>query len=183
MDCSTFAFDLHVLGTPPALILSQDQTLMLNSSAAAFGKRSAHAVAPRHATTQLINARPIWLLRCSIRLSFGGSPPVAFARTDHSGRPIAAVPRADTHLSSFTGDPLIATLAPIECTHKKMTGLCVLARTIQFSKNRPSARQGRATDALFWVSGVRRSHRLSHGTEPAQKAAPRVGGGAFRGTF
>src|SRR5207237_2089787 len=31
MDCSTFAFDLHVLGTPPALILSQDQTLMLNS--------------------------------------------------------------------------------------------------------------------------------------------------------
>ena len=30
MDCSTFAFDLHVLGTPPALILSQDQTLMLN---------------------------------------------------------------------------------------------------------------------------------------------------------
>jgi hypothetical protein len=32
MDCSTFAFDLHVLGTPPALILSQDQTLMLRSS-------------------------------------------------------------------------------------------------------------------------------------------------------
>jgi hypothetical protein len=31
MDCSTFAFDLHVLGTPPALILSQDQTLMLIS--------------------------------------------------------------------------------------------------------------------------------------------------------
>jgi hypothetical protein len=30
MDCSTFAFDLHVLGTPPALILSQDQTLKLN---------------------------------------------------------------------------------------------------------------------------------------------------------
>ncbi len=25
-----FAFDLHVLGTPPALILSQDQTLKLN---------------------------------------------------------------------------------------------------------------------------------------------------------
>jgi hypothetical protein len=33
MDCSTFAFDLHVLGTPPALILSQDQTLMLISLA------------------------------------------------------------------------------------------------------------------------------------------------------
>ena len=26
----TFSFDLHVLGTPPALILSQDQTLNLN---------------------------------------------------------------------------------------------------------------------------------------------------------
>jgi hypothetical protein len=26
----TFPFDLHVLGTPPALILSQDQTLMFN---------------------------------------------------------------------------------------------------------------------------------------------------------
>ena len=28
-----FAFDLHVLGTPPALILSQDQTLKLNTHA------------------------------------------------------------------------------------------------------------------------------------------------------
>ncbi len=27
---ATFAFDLHVLGTPPAFILSQDQTLQLN---------------------------------------------------------------------------------------------------------------------------------------------------------
>src|SRR6187399_2620307 len=31
IPCGTFAFDLHVLGTPPALILSQDQTLKLNS--------------------------------------------------------------------------------------------------------------------------------------------------------
>ena len=38
--------------------------------------------------TQLINARPIWLLRCSIRCLSRGSSPVAFARTDHSGRPI-----------------------------------------------------------------------------------------------
>ena len=30
MVCSTFSFDLHVLGTPPALILSQDQTLVCN---------------------------------------------------------------------------------------------------------------------------------------------------------
>ena len=30
MDCSTFSFDLHVLGAPPALILSRDQTLVRN---------------------------------------------------------------------------------------------------------------------------------------------------------
>ena len=34
------------------------------------------------------NARPIWLLRCSIRFICRGFPPVAFARTDNSGRPI-----------------------------------------------------------------------------------------------
>ena len=28
----TFAFDLHVLGLPPAFVLSQDQTLMLNET-------------------------------------------------------------------------------------------------------------------------------------------------------
>ena len=28
---AAFAYDLHVLGTPPALILSQDQTLMFNN--------------------------------------------------------------------------------------------------------------------------------------------------------
>ena len=44
---ATVAFDLHVLGTPPALILSQDQTLMLNLL---FG-RSVSA-----APSQLINA-------------------------------------------------------------------------------------------------------------------------------
>ena len=31
IHCWITAFDLHVLGTPPALILSQDQTLMLNA--------------------------------------------------------------------------------------------------------------------------------------------------------
>ena len=77
MDCSTFAFDLHVLGTPPALILSQDQTLMLNVLAFALSRSG-----------KPFNARPIWLLRCSIRFICRGFPPVAFARTDNSGRPI-----------------------------------------------------------------------------------------------
>ncbi len=30
---ATFSFDLHVLGTPPAFVLSQDQTLQLNCEA------------------------------------------------------------------------------------------------------------------------------------------------------
>ena len=61
MDCSTFAFDLHVLGTPPALILSQDQTLMLNSLALfplQTGLRQPRSVA----RAQLFNARPIYWL-------------------------------------------------------------------------------------------------------------------------
>src|SRR5689334_15690109 len=37
--CPSLAFDLHVLGTPPALILSQDQTLKLKWSAAALAGR------------------------------------------------------------------------------------------------------------------------------------------------
>ena len=36
IHCWITAFDLHVLGTPPALILSQDQTLMLNALFTAF---------------------------------------------------------------------------------------------------------------------------------------------------
>ena len=51
MDCSTFAFDLHVLGTPPALILSQDQTLKLNSFA--FALRASAELAFRFATKPL----------------------------------------------------------------------------------------------------------------------------------
>ena len=30
LQAGNFSFDLHVLGTPPAFILSQDQTLQLN---------------------------------------------------------------------------------------------------------------------------------------------------------
>ena len=58
MDCSTFSFDLHVLGTPPALILSQDQTLMLNSSA----RRSAQPKPNTLYEHNFFNARPIYWL-------------------------------------------------------------------------------------------------------------------------
>src|SRR4029078_6467082 len=58
--CGVTAFDLHVLGTPPALILSQDQTLMLNSlfRSVARTPEGAPARAFRLATaSQLFNAR------------------------------------------------------------------------------------------------------------------------------
>ena len=59
MDCSTFAFDLHVLGTPPALILSQDQTLQLNSRRSGSTLRPARG-APRTEGT-------LWSLRAESR--------------------------------------------------------------------------------------------------------------------
>ena len=64
MDCSTFAFDLHVLGTPPALILSQDQTLMLNL----LVRPPAMTCATACVRTQLANTRSFYdlLLRCCL---------------------------------------------------------------------------------------------------------------------
>jgi hypothetical protein len=109
MDCSTFAFDLHVLGTPPALILSQDQTLMLKSSPfeplTSKGSRCEES-------NSLTRGR--LALRCSIRCrSMSWSPPVASARTDDSGQPLAATPRAGllSHVPCGTIDGLCA------CTH------------------------------------------------------------------
>ena len=43
IHCWITAFDLHVLGTPPALILSQDQTLMLNALVTTFAPCGARA--------------------------------------------------------------------------------------------------------------------------------------------
>ena len=69
MDCSTFAFDLHVLGTPPALILSQDQTLMLNGLASRSPKDFALRGAPNfsRAIQHNLLTRGRLALRCSIR--------------------------------------------------------------------------------------------------------------------
>src|SRR5437773_2952104 len=63
IPCGTFAFDLHVLGTPPALILSQDQTLMLNSLPFDFPwAHDAFARRPRVAQEQLVLTRALkWL--------------------------------------------------------------------------------------------------------------------------
>ena len=91
MDCSTFAFDLHVLGTPPALILSQDQTLMLNALSAFTPTTRAPGIPAK----QLFNARPIGSALFN-PFVYSWSPPAAFIRTDNSGRPLDATPRADS---------------------------------------------------------------------------------------
>src|SRR5882762_5235197 len=62
IPCGTFAFDLHVLGTPPALILSQDQTLMLNTLPFDSRERPRFRGRRTVAQGQLINARPIYWL-------------------------------------------------------------------------------------------------------------------------
>ena len=62
----SFAFDLHVLGTPPALILSQDQTLMLNSLLPSLDRF--RSLAP--GCNSLTRALMTWLLRCFVRLSY-----------------------------------------------------------------------------------------------------------------
>ena len=51
------AFDLHVLGTPPALILSQDQTLMLDGLP--------HANGCSHSRSDSTNTRPVMALALS----------------------------------------------------------------------------------------------------------------------
>ena len=83
MDCSTFAFDLHVLGTPPALILSQDQTLMLNSLTQLFQGRDLRRDYPV-GQMQLFNARPIMFGSALFNPLFDhGSPPAFVVRTDN----------------------------------------------------------------------------------------------------
>ena len=78
MDCSTFAFDLHVLGTPPALILSQDQTLMLKALPSTDPPR---AYARRGlAQGQLFNARPIGF--CVVQSVFNVVVTTSRLRTD-----------------------------------------------------------------------------------------------------
>ena len=120
MDCSTFAFDLHVLGTPPALILSQDQTLMLNSLAAL-------------ASNATVLTRGRFIGSCVVQsvLIESGSSPVAFARTENSGRPVNAMPPADSHCLSLP-----------QRTRKRLTG-CVCLHAYLVFKEPTAARQWR----------------------------------------
>ena len=89
-----------------------------------------------------------------------GSSPVAFARTDNSGRPIDAMPPADSHCLET------------HVSTRLLTG-CVYLHAYLVFKEPTVARQWRPPRHLI------RSHRPSL----AWKASPPVGRGAFRGTL
>jgi len=59
-----------------------------------------------------------------------GSSPVAFARTDNSGRPIDAMPPADSHCLKTRSSSR---------TTRSLDGLCVLARLSSFQRTDGSA--------------------------------------------
>ena len=80
-----FAFDLHVLGTPPALILSQDQTLMLKASGPV-------------ARTQTLNARSL--------LIYGSIYVVQFVKL-WDGSPLASEPELTAPQRLARRHPLI----------------------------------------------------------------------------
>src|SRR4051794_37478704 len=88
----TFSLDLHVLGTPPAFVLSQDQTLQLKSPDSVSGTRIA-ASAAHHVPGSAD------LIRYSLKaLRFRNllrGPAIRFSKTErpcacHSGRPTSS---------------------------------------------------------------------------------------------
>ena len=106
---------MHVLGTPPALILSQDQTLMLKGFPSARPRGLAQENPVTRAPVDLA------LSRCSVRQVNRWFTARTQARTDDLSTNHAAPP-ADTRRVS-----------PSRLT---ALGRTVLARSIQFSKNR-----------------------------------------------
>jgi hypothetical protein len=92
-----FAFDLHVLGTPPALILSQDQTLMLKlRTLAPRSTLSGLTTAPRELA---LTRAPVDLAlsRCSVCLCVSGAAQRNHPNTLTSIRPTTPHdPPADT---------------------------------------------------------------------------------------
>ena len=89
-------------------------------------------------------------LRCSIRLSFCGRRQVtpSLGPTARAGLKMmprdSAAPHADTlSASARLRQPSHLTMLRRGSGARRRDGLCVLARTIQFSKNRPTVRPGR----------------------------------------
>src|SRR5205807_1925340 len=96
----------------------------------------------------------------------GGSSPVAFARTENSGRPLDAMPPADSHCLSLRNSLEIP---------ERLTGCVYLHAYLVFKE---------PTAARLWRPPRHRVRfRASHRPGLAWKASPPVGRGAFRGTF
>src|SRR6185369_8081639 len=84
----------------------------------------------RSSTTQLTRGRCIGSGVVQSVLIESGSSPVAFARTENSGRPVNAMPLADSHCLKVL---LLFRRA------KPLDGLCVLARLSSFQRTDGSA--------------------------------------------
>ena len=103
-----------------------------------------------------------------------GSPPVAFARTDNSGRPI---PRRH---------PLILIVDTRVLSSRINRAVCACPHYLVFKD--PTAETPLASRRLLsWLASPARClgypFRGPTARVPARKAAPPVGSGAFRGTF
>ena len=70
---SISSFDLHVLSTPPAFVLSQDQTLMFNPSLNRFQMRQ-HLSTVKRFSLNFLESTVSLLVRCSL-YRFQGSLP------------------------------------------------------------------------------------------------------------
>ena len=83
-------------------------------------------------TTQLTRGRFIGSCVVQSVLIESGSSPVAFARTEDSGRPLDAMPPADSHCLSLP----VARFARDRAARRfgKIDGLCVLARLSSFQR-------------------------------------------------
>ena len=107
--CGATAFDLHVLGTPPALILSQDQTLMLKRFIRLRRLRG-------YGETILITRAPVDIWLCVVLL-------------------LSEYPRARESKPPAPCWLILDGFVRLRALQR--FGETVLARPIQFSKNRP----------------------------------------------
>ena len=93
-------------------------------------------------TTQLTRGRFIGSCVVQSVLIESGSSPVAFARIENSGRPVNAMPPADSHCLSRPSARLL--VAELRCVRKRLTG-CVYLHAYLVFKEPTAARQWRPT--------------------------------------
>ena len=93
---------------------------------------------------QLFNARPMyWLCVVQSVVLSSGSPPVAFARTDHVGRPLARR-HSLTLIVFFPNSPTLVALT-FACSFRKLTGCVCLHALSSFQRTDPPCALGART--------------------------------------